>query len=160
MPEITGMTIAHYDYLVSEDFLKYEFCSEGPKGKIKKVALFSKVNMDGSSYYNLAFGDLDEMGKISDLVKSNNHDAEKVLATVARAVIHFTNMYPDAFIVAEGSTPSRTRRYQMGINKFWNEIEPDFKVFGFLKDGGFEPFTSGKNYEGFGVKRKNSIFIV
>ena len=87
-------------------------------------------------------------------LKSNNHDAEKVLATVARAVIQFTNIYLDAFIVAEGSTPSRTRRYQMGINKFWEEIEPDFKVFGLSKDGGFEPFRSGKNYAGFGVQEK------
>lgn len=160
MPEITGMTIAHYDCLVSEDFLKYEFCSEGPKGKIKKVVLFSQVNLQGRFYFNLAFGDYDDMGNFSDLVKSNNHDAEKVLATVARAVIQFTNIYPDAFIVAEGSTPSRTRRYQMGINKFWKEIEPDFNVFGLSKEGGFEPFRLGKNYAGFGVKRKNTIFIV
>lgn len=160
MPEITGMTITHYDYLVSENFSKYEFFSEGPKGKIKKVVLFSLVNLQGSFYFNLAFGDYDEMGNFSDLAKSNNHDAEKVLATVARAVIQFTNFYPDAFIVAEGSTPSRTRRYQMGINKFWEEIEPDFNVFGLAKEGGFEPFRSGKNYAGFGVKRKNTIFIV
>jgi hypothetical protein len=160
LPEITGMTIAHYDYLVSKDYMEYEFFSEGPKGKIKKVVLFSQVNLQGSVYFNLAFGDYDEMGNFSDLTKSNNHDAEKVLATVARAVIQFTNFYPDAFIVAEGSTPSRTRRYQMGINKFWEEIEPDFNVFGLSEEGGFEPFRSGKNYTGFGVKRKNTIFIV
>jgi hypothetical protein len=38
--------------------------------------------------------------------------------------------------------------------KFWNEIESDFKVFGLLKEGRFEPFKSGVNYYGFAVTRK------
>ncbi|THU39383.1 hypothetical protein FAM09_12815 [Niastella caeni] len=153
------MTLAHYDYLVSEDFLSYEFFSEGPKGKIRKVVLFSRVNLYGKFYFNLAFGDFNEAGNFNDLVISNNQDAEKVLATVAQAVIKFTNVYPEALIVAEGSTPSRTRRYQMGINKFLKEIELDFKVFGLLNNGGFEPFRSGENYKAFAVTRKNINFI-
>jgi|RhiMetdeSRZDD1v2_1073273.scaffolds.fasta_scaffold08498_9 uncharacterized protein DUF6934 len=148
------MNLDHYAYLMSEDFLSYHFCSEGPNGKIRKVILFTLVTMPSKSYYNLSFGDLDEEGKINDFVTSNNHDAEKVLATVARAVIVFTNNYPDAVVFAEGSTASRTRRYQMGINKFWNEIEPVFKVFGFVKSEGFKPFRSGMNYMAFAVKRK------
>lgn len=159
MPEIAGMTIAHYDYLVSEDFLSYEFFSEGPKGRIRKAVVFKRVNLQGSFFFNLAFGDMDDLGNLSDLVVSNNQDAEKVLATVAHAVIKFTNIHPRVLVYAEGSTPSRTRRYQMGINKFWKEIEPDFKVFGLLKEGKFEPFRFGKNYMGFAVKRKNSNFI-
>jgi len=154
LPEIAGMTIAHYDYEISDDFFKYEFCSEGPKGKIRKVILFKRINIQGRLVFNLAFGDINESGGFSDLNVSNNHDAEKVLATVAHAVIKFTTVYPDALIYAEGSTPSRTRRYQMGINKFWKEIELDFKVFGLLINGGFEPFESGKNYVGFAVTRK------
>jgi hypothetical protein len=42
----------------------------------------------------------------------------------------------------------------MGLNKFWREIEHDFRVFGFLNDQGFEPFRTGKNYQGFAVTRK------
>ena len=148
------MNLSYYDYLISEDFLSYYFCSEGPNGNIRKVILFSRVSLEGGDYFNLAFGDVDETGILNDFVISNNHDAEKVLATVARAVIKFTNFYPDALVFAEGSTPSRTRRYQMGINKFWKEIEPDFKVFGLLRNEGFEPFKSGKNYIGFAVTRK------
>lgn len=148
------MTIANYDCLVSENFFRYDFCSEGPNGKIRKVISFTLVNLQGTFYYNLAFGDVDKDGGVNDFVNSNNQDAEKVLATVAQAVIAFTNMYPDALIFAEGSTPSRTRRYQMGINKFWNDIELDFKVFGLLKNKGFEPFRSGVNYIAFACKRK------
>lgn len=154
------MTITHYDYLVSEDFMKYEFCSEGPKGKIRKVIQFKQVRLQGKFFYNLAFGDVDDSGNICDKVVSNNHDAEKVLATVAHAVIQFTNLHPHALVYAEGSTPSRTRRYQMGINKFWNEIDSDFNVFGLVNGcERFEPFESGKNYMGFAVSRKRVNFI-
>jgi hypothetical protein len=104
--------------------------------------------------WHLAFGDVDRDGGVNDFVNSNNQDAEKVLATVAQAVISFTNLYPNALIFAEGSTPSRTRRYQMGINKFWKDIEADFNIFGLLKNEGFEPFLSGINYIGFACKRK------
>jgi hypothetical protein len=148
-----GMTIACYDYFVTEDFFRYEFYSEGPNGKIKKVISFTRVNLHGIVYFNLAFGDAEKDG-INDIVSSNNQDAEKVLATVAQAVISFTSRYPDAIVFAEGSTPSRTRRYQMGVNKFWKEIEPDFDVYGLLINGEFERFRSGINYIAFACKRK------
>lgn len=152
------MTINNYDYLVSEDKFDYEFFSEGPKGRIRKVIFFRPISQENFSF-NLAFGDLDDKGVFNDLITSNNHDAEKILATVGKAVISFTNFYPEAIIYAEGSTPSRTRRYQMGINKFWKEIELDFFVYGLIgKD--FESFRSGKNYMGFAVKRKISNFIL
>lgn len=115
MPENTGMTIAHYDYLVSEDYMEYEFFSEGPKGKIRKAILFKRINLQGRPVFNLAFGDMDESGILSDLVVSDNHDAEKVLATVAHAVIKFTIMYPESLTVAEGSTLSRTRKKKILI---------------------------------------------
>jgi hypothetical protein len=78
-----------------------------------------------------------------------------VLATVAATVIDFCNHYPNALICAEGSTFSRTRRYQMGINKYWQEIEPNFDVFGLIENEGFIPFKPGKNYLAFVVRRKN-----
>src|SRR5688572_14342054 len=142
------MNLSYYDYLMSEDFLSYYFCSDGPNGNIKKIVLFTLVKLPSNSYFNLSFGDLNEDGTINDLITSNNKDAEKVLATVARAVSIFTKNYPEAVVYLEGSTASRTRRYQMGINKFWKEIESDFKVLGLLRNGGFEPFMSGKNYLG------------
>jgi hypothetical protein len=40
----------------SEDFLKiYEFISEGPNGRIKKMVQFSDTGTD--NIFNLAFGD-------------------------------------------------------------------------------------------------------
>jgi len=148
------MNLNHYNCLISNDSLNYLFCSEGPNGKIRKAILFNLVSLPNTSYYNLSFGDLNESGELDDFVTSNNHDTEKVLATVAHAVVIFTNKYPDAVVFVEGSTASRTRRYQMGINKFWKEIEPVFKVFGYTEGNGFEPFKPGINYSAFAAKRK------
>lgn len=106
------MYLPHYSYKASPSFLDYEFVSEGPKGKIKKVVRFTKID---DSVYNLAFGDLEEdTGEINDSVISNNNDSSKVLATVAMIVKDFSLRYPDEWIVAIGSTHSRTRLYRMG----------------------------------------------
>ena len=48
---------------------------------------------------------------------SNNGDAEKILATVVAAVYAFYDQYPTVWILLTGSTASRTRLYQMAINK-------------------------------------------
>lgn len=112
-----------------------------------------------SNIYNLGFGDWnEEEKKIDDFVVSNNKDAERVLATVAHAVIDFTDHYPDVIVYAEGSTTARTRRYQMGINKYWHEIEPIFDVLGLVENEGFQQFEKGHNYKAFAVRRKNSNF--
>ena len=150
------MNLEHYAYQTSESLLDYEFYSEGPKGAIKKVIRFMLVTVEGYSYYNPGFGDWNEAEKkIDDFIVSNNHDAEMVLATVASAVINFTDHYPELTIYAEGSTASRTRRYQMGINKYREDIEPVFEVHGLMEGCGFQPFERGKNYKAFVVKRKN-----
>lgn len=149
------MNIDQYNIEVSKDFLEYNFHSQGPKGAIKKVVRFTKVKARQFTYYNLGFGDWNEKeNRIDDFVISDNKDAEMVLATVAATAIDFSSHFADAIIYAKGSTPSRTRRYQMGINKYWKEIEPLFEVFGLVENVGFEPFKSGKNYSAFVVRRK------
>jgi hypothetical protein len=118
---------AKYDFQTNDSFLDYEFESDGPNGKIKKIVRFSPRNADGFTYFNLGFGDWNEAeNRIDDLSTTNNGDTEKVLATVAAAVLLFTEAYPDMPVYAHGSTPGRTRLYQMGIsanfpklNQFW-----------------------------------------
>jgi len=46
----------------------------------------------------------------------------------------------------------------MGINKFRDEIESLFEIFGLIENEGFVPFEPGKNYKAFVVKRKPSTF--
>jgi hypothetical protein len=146
------MNLPHYSYLTS-DFQTYEFYSEGPKGQIKKVITFSCIQ-DDPPVYNLALVDVDPItGLTSDLTVSDNGDREIILATVAYAVKDFSAHYGSHFIYARGSTPVRTRLYQMSIAGLFEEISRDFDVFGIIEDISY-PFQQNVNYDAFLVKRK------
>ncbi len=150
------MHVERYNYAVNEMLLDYAFESDGPKGKIKKLVTFVPQNAEGITYFNLGFGDLDtETGKINDLAISDNKDTEKILATIAATVLEFTRHFPDIMVYAKGSTPSRTRLYQMGISGNWKEIEPLLTVFGF-KNGKWQPFEKNINYQAFLALRKKN----
>jgi hypothetical protein len=94
----------------------FDFISRGPKGNIEKIIKISETSTKG--YYNLAFGNkLNNKDEIDDHTISNNDDRDKILATVVQALYLFTNNNKDAWIIAIGSTKSRTRLYRMGISK-------------------------------------------
>lgn len=148
------MNLERYSFITNNSYLDFEFESEGPKGKIKKVVRFSPQNANGITYFNLGFGDVNpETGNIDDLSKSNNGDREKILATIAHIVLVFTERFPDIMVYAQGSTPSRTRLYQIGIASNFNQIEQLLNVYGFI-DGGWQRFEKGVNYHAFLVARK------
>lgn len=118
------MNLNKYPLVSTNEHLTFEFLSEGPNGSIKKVVYFEAI---GDNLFNLAFGDWSEFEQgIDDKVRSNNHDRDKVMATVAATVIEFIKHYPQAIIFAKGSTPSRTRLYQIGILANWHEISQLF----------------------------------
>lgn len=148
------MNLETYPCIINEQFLNYEFYSEGPKGKIKKLVRFSQITDSDPIIYNLSFGDvLDADGHIDDYVISANNDTKRVLATVAKTVRDFISRYNDCYVFATGSTPSRTRLYQMGISWMLNEIVTEFSVFG-LKNEIWCDFKKNINYSAFLVKKK------
>lgn len=148
------MKIPRYEYNHSNNHLNYSFESNGINGFIKKAIVFEIQNVDGITYFNLAFGDWNEKNnEIDDSAISNNKDTEKVLATIAAAVIDFTNTYPDMLVYAQGNTPAKNRLYQMGINANLEEISELFHIFGFQNDN-WAPFNKNNNYEAFFVLRK------
>jgi hypothetical protein len=148
------MQLDKYSIISSDDHKFYEFYSEGPNGKIKKVVVFSKPMGRQENIFNLAFGDWNEKQKrLNDRAISNNKDRQKILATVASTVLEFINYYPDAIVYAEGSTLSRTRLYQIGISAYLSEINKWLIVYGF-RFGDWEIFQPGRNYEAFAVKIK------
>ena len=131
----------------------YEFVSFGNKGHISKRIEYYPLD-ESKLFFNLSFVDVDSVtGEISDRAVSNNGDSQKVLATVAATTIDFTDRYPDAVVYATGSTPARTRLYRMGIANNLQDIESYFEVYG-LKNGMWEFFKIGKDYEAFIIKRK------
>src|SRR5690606_4928818 len=148
------MNLEHYQFKTNHSHLDFEFESVGPKGKIKKIVRFSPQNANGITYFNLAFGDLHtETGIISDFSKSNNGDREKTLTTIARIVLVFTEHFPDVMVYAQGSTPARTRLYQMGICGKIDEIQEILHVYGYT-NGKWQLFETKVNYEAFLVSRK------
>jgi hypothetical protein len=149
------MQLNRYPLITAESFITFEFISKGPKGEIYKLIAFQET--DVANVYNLAFGDKNQhTGKLDDLSITHNSDKEQVLATVAFAVIVFTNRFPDASIYVEGSTAARTRLYQMGISRYHHEIKSEFIILG-LKDESWEVFQQNVNYDCFVVKRKTLV---
>ena len=131
----------------------YQFISEGPKGRIKKIVEYTETAT--KNVYNLGFGDYDETtNAINDLSVTNNGDSLKVLATVASTVYAFIEKHPTAFILATGSTNIRTRLYRMGITNNLAEITEDFVVYGFSDKGNWEEFEIGDDYEAFLITKK------
>ena len=132
----------------------YEFESIGPKGTIKKIVQYHRIDGYPPHVFNLSFGDWDQNeDRINDQIVTNNEDRDRVLATVAATVFLFTSDFPYAVIYVEGSTPARTRLYQIGIAKYWDVIGPSFVIEGFRKSQ-WESFRKGVNYQYFLLKRK------
>jgi hypothetical protein len=123
------MQLDQYVFITSDTSLKYIFISEGTQGKVTKVVQFRLINQQ-YNVYNLAFGDWDSEKKIDDLAITNNNDRDKILATLASIVVHFSNQFPRALVFAQGSTPARTRLYRIGITLNYEEISEIFEVFG------------------------------
>jgi hypothetical protein len=140
-----------YPVITSPKHLSYAFFSKGPKGIIRKVVRFQEFE---SNIFNLAFGDWNEQHQqIDDFARSNNQDYDKVLATVAFVIKDFISFNPDATIVMRGSTTSRTRLYQMGIQANLDDINKLFVIKGFENDG-WQDFKKGRNYEAFLLKAR------
>lgn len=136
-----------YALEMGESGMVYEFVSQGPRGSIPKIVIFSK--MDHREIYNLAFGDWDPAKKeIDDKVRSNNGDTEQVLATVMRTVELFTAQFPEAAVYAKGSCGARTRMYQMRLSRYLETIEEDFELYGLI-EGKWEIFEKERPYEAF-----------
>ena len=146
------MNLDKYDIETEVNSTYFEFVSKGTHGSIVKVIKYSKIFED-QEIYNLGFGDKNlTSGEFDDKVISNNGDTNMVLATVASTLHEFFNEYPNAIVYSKGSSPSRTRLYQINILKYLNEIVSEFEVFGELEDN-IERFKKGVNYLGFYVVR-------
>lgn len=152
------MKIDKYPVIIGETSMVFEFVSEGIRGSIPKLVIYSETHLH--NFYNLGFGDKDEAtGEIDDEVITNNGDSEKVLATVASTLYIFMEKYPDAMVFAMGSTRARTRLYRIGITNNLLEIQNDFDVYGLLESG-WKPFEKQTKYRAFLVTKKKSNFTL
>lgn len=150
------MNADRYQIDVNPDFSDFEFSSVGPKGTIRKMVRFTRLEIPDSTLdiYNLCFGDHNkDEDIIDDLIVSDNKDSQMILATVAAAVMKFTDKNPDTLVFAQGSTPSRTRYYIMGISSKFEEIRGLFEIWGY-RDDRWELFQRNTGYTALLAKRK------
>lgn len=146
------MQLSRYELQTGRNLTTFEFVSEGSKGQITKVIQFEPMEVEG--VYNLAFGDQHPVtGELDDKAVTDNGDTEKVLATVVAAVYAFAEQHPAAWIYATGSTPARTRLYQMGIHKYSDLITADFDLLG-ERNNEWEQYEYGVAYQALAARRK------
>lgn len=141
------MNEENYDFSKVEEKLRFEFESVSEQLVVRKVIEYQLIN-EGLELYNLAFVDILEDDSLSDLSVTNNRDMPKVLATVYRSMLIFFERKPTARIYIKGSTPSRTRLYQIAISKYLEEFQEKFRILGFLGTDVL-PFEKGTNYDSF-----------
>ena len=156
------MNYDHYtDLRFTEDYELFLFYSEGPKGKLKKLVVYTSLkNLPGG--YNLGFGTLKINKSGQDYLDgteiSDNGDRNKVLATVALTAFIFIENYPDKRIYLTGSDKIRTRLYQMAINHAYEQLSEMFIIYGDLAESpnsyDLQLFENGKNYAGFLVEKR------
>ncbi len=146
------MKIDKYPVKIGETSMVFEFISEGLRGSIPKLVIYSETHLH--NFYNLGFGDKDvTTGQIDDGVVTNNGDSEKVLATVASTLYIFMDKFPDAMVFATGSTKVRTQLYRIGISNNLAEIEEDYEVYGLVGES-WHPFHKQTEFDRFLVVKK------
>jgi hypothetical protein len=146
------MELEKYLLQTDDEQTIFEFYSQGPRGNILKRVAYTPTTI--SNLWQLVMGDYNtETDEIDFLNVTNNNDREKVLATVGSTLYSFFDKMPQVMVYARGSTNSRTRLYQIGINSMYEQIIQDFEVYGEL-DGEFERFSKNKNYNSFIVIKK------
>ncbi|WP_411835944.1 DUF6934 family protein [Myroides odoratimimus] len=141
-----------YSFTTDRENSIYEFTSIGKNQAIKKLIIFTPVEGE-YKVYNLSFGDRTnydgDLLRINDRIVSNNGDMNKVLATIFRAVLKFTEGKDFYKIYFTGSTPSRTRLYRMAISNNYAELSKHFSIYGFDMGGKVVFFATNTNYQGF-----------
>jgi hypothetical protein len=119
-----------YPYFPIGDNLFHGFFSEGVKGRIPKVIIFT-LEEDGK--WNLCFGDWIDSG-LDDSIMTNNHDVVKVISTVAKATYEFFDNYPSAILVIEPVDEKRKKLYNIVFQRHFETIKKEFKIIGFIRE--------------------------
>jgi hypothetical protein len=147
---------------------EFNFYSSGQSGVIELWIRITLMDAE-TRFYNVGFGVWDIMKvDIDDKATIRNGDTDRILATVGQKALEFLKQNPRANIAATGSVlpgelALRTRKYQMGINTYYNELFEFCNIYGFKADkihgmimgywpdwdGEWVPFEQGANYDAF-----------
>lgn len=140
-----------YNLLATEEITRFQFQSTGKRGVFEKVISFSQIH---ENIYNLALLDYNPAtGEESDLSVTDNGDLTKVLATTLKAIRLFLENYPDKLVYIKGSTKSRTRLYQISINKVYPFLKDDLIILG-QQDAEWVEVEPNLSFESFLIAKK------
>ncbi|MCF2491562.1 DUF6934 family protein [Dyadobacter sp. CY347] len=135
----------------NEENTRFQFQSVGKRGVFEKVIFITPLTFDT---FNLSLVDFNPAtGNYDDLSVTDNGDMPEVLITVVSAIHQFLASNPFKRIYFEGSTPARTRLYQIAISKIYDSEQSDLLISG-LQDGQLFPFEPNSNFEGFLAEKK------
>lgn len=140
-----------YPYFVLQEKTQYIFKSIGEKDVLKIVQISP---LDEKDIWNLGFGDLGDDGFVDDSVVTNNHDAQKVLRTVAKIAIDFLEKYPDHTLEIRPVDTKRKRLYNGIFQRYFTELAPMFKIIGIFGNKK-ETYTTLKIYDKFRITSKS-----
>ena len=130
---------------------RFHFQSIGKRGVFEKVIFFTPVTFDT---FNLSLVDFDSAtGNYDDLSVTDNGDMPEVLVTVISTIHQFLSSNSDKKVYFEGSTPARTRLYQIAIAKIYDPEHSGLLISG-LHDGQWFAFEPNINFEGFLAEKK------
>jgi hypothetical protein len=141
------------DMFIAEDFRVFEFVSVGKYGSIPKRIAFVRTELP--NVYNLAFGDVNGDDDIDDYSISDNGDRNKILATIVKAIVIYTDKYPHRMIYFRGNTQNRTRLYRMAVGLHLEELSEKFEIYAETEGSSdFLPFYKNMKINAFLIKRK------
>jgi len=143
----------HQAYLTegNEENTRFQFQSVGRRGVFEKVVFFTPLTFDT---FNLSLVDYDtETGNYNDISVTDNGDMKEILVTVISTIHKFMESNPSKRIFFKGSTPARTRLYQIAISKIYSPEQSDLCISG-LRDGQWFSFEPNINFESFLAEKK------
>lgn len=141
-----------YDFQPGTDTHTYSFVSAGPR-PVEKRIIYAETSLP--DFYSLALADVEEDGSLNFYSVRNNGDLETIMATVAQTLLAFFQSHPTANIAFSGSTPARTRLYQIILAREQQAIAGSLVISG-VRNNSLELFQPNRDYEGFVVALSNS----
>ena len=144
------MTHPFYSFTSTDGTIRFDFISVGQK-IIPKTIIFDLIYE--SNIFNLILADVLPNGEIDIKTVSDNGDRNKILATVAQAIVLFFEQHSDAWVLFTGSTPARTRLYRIAIHLELHSVIDRFNVYG-ICEGQLERFQPNRPYDKFAFSRK------
>ena len=141
----------------SSNFQVFDFESLG-KVTLKKRAVFNLID-ESEHLYNLALCTVLEDGTQDFNTESKNGDIDMVLETAAYIAGIYSDKFPERKIYFRGSNAVRSRKYQIGVNKYLAILLQTFLIEGLVIDENDsivvrEAFQIGKNYSALIFTRK------